>query len=983
MEVTLNSYAEHRAEASLKFQFCKKIKLEEIKERVAGMLNHIGDDGMFAEYTMHDISHVDGMLILLDKVIPERTKEIMTSADWLMIVLAVYFHDLGMHIPAGEYDDRNNDEYFVKTKSEMLSNAEIKSYVDSLEGDKGEKFLYQEYVRRNHGKRIYDWITNCDRKDTEPYKMINEMLGGLDESFRKDLAKVCQSHQEYVLKGNLQSVDEAYGSSPDEKVNLLYVSVLLRTADILHLTHDRTPDDEYRIISPQNTISVVEWAKQRAVKNVDIRKERNENDEIDNTIPPHMFVIQAKFTDDKGYFSFKSEIQRAIEEIRQCHEWCEESRKKNGTEYYYPWNDIDTSRVEAEGFSKDKLRFEIDQQNILKLLTGHTLYNDSTVVMRELIQNAMDAGKLQDAKGKTGSSYQSKVEIEWNSHERKLRIADNATGMKLNDITNFLLKVGASKYQSEEFRKDYPDFHSISRFGIGLLTCFMISDDVDIYTLDEEEAQCHLLKIRNLNGEYLMRNDADRSHILEGKHGTTFELCVRPNVKMTDVESQIRQWIVVPFGEITLSIDNRAPVKIGFHSVGEAIEDFAKKLKGVDLSNGNFRVANFQENGVSMAILQRKNTLMNVWYPYTYSENEYFVEAPIGICIEGVRVTDATPGVRSRLYIALVNCVGKESPATNVARNALEASTNLDKMYETIYMMYMKMYTNQMRSLQENYSTVWAVNEINYLLDNFNRDRFSRQFVRKDLLNLVLKDIDCCLIDNGSNVRLYSINNLPEIVNTIDSMAFSSAVSLLKDMTETGKTAYGLLTELEKKTVQNENVLLLDSMSVDLRNIFMDTYEVERIYYEVSKRKITFTWKKKMGLWYIIKLKRRHGASLMVNVCKDSSNIQFDGLNDREIVVTGDNIFVLSNSPICSFMLNLIESGAEENTLDIVGHLFSQIILESITGDDTSLDKYLNSDDNYLKSELYTIFTKDDLKAVARNCGRKVVNIRKYYRYGY
>ena len=112
-------------------------------------------------------------------------------------------------------------------------------------------------------------------------------------------------------------------------------------------------------------------------------------------------------------------------------------------------------------------------------------------------------------------------------------------------------------------------------------------------------------------------------------------------------------------------------------------------------------------------------------------------------------------------------------------------------------------------------------------------------------------------------------------------------------------------------------------------------------------------------------------------------NTQFDGLNDREIVVTGDTIFVLSNSPICSFMSNLIESGAEENTLDIVGHLFSQIILESITGDDTSLDKYLNSDDNYLKSELYTIFTKDELKAVARNCGRKVVNIRKYYRYGY
>lgn len=983
MKVKMNSYAEQRAKEALKYQFCKKINLEDIKERVAVMLNHIGDDGMFAEYTMHDISHVDGMLSLLDKVVPEHTKEIMTSADWLMTVLAVYFHDLGMHIPAGEYDKRNSDDDFVKAKNQMLSNTETKNYVGSLDGDKGEKFLYQEYVRRNHGKRVCEWITNCNKKSTEPYKMINELIGGLDESFRKDLAKVCQSHQEYELKDNLQSVDEAYGSSTDEKVNLLYCCVLLRTADILHLTHDRTPDDEYRIISPQNTISVVEWAKQKAVKNVDIRKERNENGEIDKAIPPHAFEIQAKFTDDKGYFSFKSEIQRAIEEIRQCHEWCENSRKKNDTEYLYPWNDIDTSRVEAEGFSKEKLKFEIDQQNILKLLTGHTLYNDSTVVMRELIQNAMDAGRLQDAKGKAGGSFQSKVEIEWNSKDRKLRIADNATGMNLSDITNYLLKVGASKYQSEDFRRDYPNFHSISRFGIGLLTCFMISDDVDIYTLEEEEGQCHLLKIRNLNGEYLMRNDADSTHILDGKHGTTFELSVRSDIDMDNVESQIRQWIVVPFGEVSLIIDGAAPVKIGYKSVRDAVEDFAKKQKGIDLSNCNFRVATFEDNGVSMAILQRRNSLMNVWYPYTYTENEYLVEAPIGISIEGVRVTDTTPGVRSRIYITLVNCVGKESPATNVARNALEAGTSLDKMYDTIYRMYMKMYTDQLESLQENYSRVWAVNEINYLLDNFNRDRFSRQFVRKDLLNLVLKDIDCCLVDNGRDVRLFSINNLPETVKTIDNMAFSSAVSLLKDMTETGKTAYGLLSELEKNGVRNDNILLLDSMSADLRNLFMDTYEVERIYFEGAKRKITLTWKKGIGLWFKIKLKRRHGAPLMVNVFKDSGKIQLGGLDDKEIVVTGDNIFVLGNSPICPFMEKLIEDGAEENTLDIVAHLFSQIILESISGDDNSLEKYLNSDDNYLKSELYTLFTKDELKAVARSCGKKAVNIKKYYRYGY
>ncbi|WP_427501530.1 HD domain-containing protein [Methylomonas sp. MED-D] len=36
------------------------------------------------------------MLKNLDWIIPEQTKKVMSDADWLMIVLAVYFHDMGM-----------------------------------------------------------------------------------------------------------------------------------------------------------------------------------------------------------------------------------------------------------------------------------------------------------------------------------------------------------------------------------------------------------------------------------------------------------------------------------------------------------------------------------------------------------------------------------------------------------------------------------------------------------------------------------------------------------------------------------------------------------------------------------------------------------------------------------------------------------------------------------------------------------------------
>lgn len=72
------------------------ISLADIKGRVRSLLSLIGRDGIFDEYTKHDISHIDGMLTSLDFIIPEKVKAQFTIADWLLIVLSFYFHDLGM-----------------------------------------------------------------------------------------------------------------------------------------------------------------------------------------------------------------------------------------------------------------------------------------------------------------------------------------------------------------------------------------------------------------------------------------------------------------------------------------------------------------------------------------------------------------------------------------------------------------------------------------------------------------------------------------------------------------------------------------------------------------------------------------------------------------------------------------------------------------------------------------------------------------------
>lgn len=982
----LTSKAEERALESTQLSFCKGINLDHIKETVETLLNHIGDNGMFAEYTMHDISHVNGMLDLLEKIIPDDTKYQMTPADWLMTVLSIYFHDLGMFIPKGEFENRLKNKEFLSFKQLILEDDDNKQYIESLEDGDRERFLYQEFVRRNHGERIFDWITTVDKTklNDELCKIISELLNGLDPTFKADLALICKSHQMTELPDRLKSVDEAYGSKDKEKVNLLYVSVLLRSSDILHMTHDRTPEIEYRIISPQNKISVVEWAKQREVKSIDIHIETDEQGNKNPKIPCHSFEVQAKFSDDKGYFSFKKALVDAINELKKCHEWCEKSRISNNNKYFFPWTNIDTTRVLADGFLNDKLKFEIDQQNILHLLTGHTLYNDSTVVLRELIQNAMDAGRLQDSKRKTKTKYQCRIEIEWNSQSRILRISDNATGMDVNSIQNYLLRVGASKYQSDSFKKDYPDFHSISRFGIGLLTCFMISDDVDIYTLDEEEKQCHLLKIRNLNGEYLMRNDADKSKILEGQHGTTFELKVRNDVDLDNIEQQIRQWIIIPFGKVLLKIDNRDYIQIGYSNVKDAIEDYAKKLNNVDFSSGKYRVYYKSMNGIDIAFLQYYNSYMKTWSLFHYYESDVEVDAPIGISIEGIKVTLETPGMRDRNYLSLVNCTGWNSPTTNVARNALEESPSLVRMYETIYSAYIESFISQIGTLQKDYSLIWATTEVNSLIDSFYYTRPFGFVAYRDILCNVLRDIKCIPIDSGKEVQLFSVNTLPSNITTIDSRAFTAAVSLLKDMNSSDKTAYGLLSELEKNEIKDEKILPMESIARCILHLFYDTYEVNSIDVNVKNRRIRFKWNSKEGKWIHRKASRTRYSDYHLFFKEKESDVMVDGMDDKKVIISNRCIYFVNDSPLLDFILHAIKDlKINDDVFDILCGLICEIFFDYDNNDKQTVDKYLNSDANYLKSAFYDFFSKDELMTAIKGAGDSVINLMKYYHFTY
>ena len=120
MENRTNSVAEIQAKKALKLKIFSGFDLDNAKDKLTKLLSHVGSNEMFSEYTKHDISHVDGMLNLLDFIIPDKAQAVMTPTDWMMIVLSFYFHDLGMLITRSEFDDRDKDYRFKMYKNDKL-----------------------------------------------------------------------------------------------------------------------------------------------------------------------------------------------------------------------------------------------------------------------------------------------------------------------------------------------------------------------------------------------------------------------------------------------------------------------------------------------------------------------------------------------------------------------------------------------------------------------------------------------------------------------------------------------------------------------------------------------------------------------------------------------------------------------------------------------------------------------------------------------
>jgi molecular chaperone HtpG len=230
-------------------------------EYVSPLLHKIPEH--MPEFTLHDPSHSAKVVEIMAKIIPTKVIAQLNSIEVALLILSAYLHDIGMTCERSEKENiiDKDEDFNILFKSNIDKFQKFEQY--KLEGNhRAATFIqdqiFTEYLRRNHVQRSAAFILS--NLQFGQYSLIYQGI-----PFHKLLIKICDGHGESVqkLKDNIIWPRETLIG--ENIVNIQFLSLILRLADILDLDAERTPKVIYEFVNPENPTSILEWKKHRSI----------------------------------------------------------------------------------------------------------------------------------------------------------------------------------------------------------------------------------------------------------------------------------------------------------------------------------------------------------------------------------------------------------------------------------------------------------------------------------------------------------------------------------------------------------------------------------------------------------------------------------------------------------------------------------------------------------------------------------------------
>lgn len=460
-------------------------KFKDLRERVSAQVGEM--KVLFPEFTAHDEpQHLARLFGIADKLLgPERYAR-MNAAELFLLACGLYAHDWGMAAGRKELEylrsfcsSPTDSEVFTPLDDERgrLTQFVAKHGIGRLDRDERPALTddhLRHYIRETHA-----W-----RSGVRARAFFQAAGSGVPQA----VERVCQGHWL-----NFSQLDDEHRFSGRQgilghTVNLRAVAVYVRLVDLLDIADDRTPYAVWRFVAPADGRSAMEWEKHRALSPV--------------TFPQHGDGRCVRFDGS----TTDPEVWAEMEDLRR---YCEEQisgsmdllARHHDERHQLDLRKLDW-RVSAERFKPVNIRFEFHRERMFSILADEIYQGDSHVFLRELLQNSIDAVRLrktllerrtqrQGTRRNVGLGFDDAIYFSVTHAENgdaTVVCRDHGIGMDDYIVRNYLAVAGVSYYQSDDFRRQGLNMDPISRFGVGILSCFMVADRIEIETCREPQS---------------------------------------------------------------------------------------------------------------------------------------------------------------------------------------------------------------------------------------------------------------------------------------------------------------------------------------------------------------------------------------------------------------------------------------------------------------------------------------------------------------
>ena len=493
------------------------------------------------EYTLHDDKHLLRTTELMGLVLGPQVEQ-LNIIELSLLILSAFFHDQGMIISEDELSSLEQDENFQLFKSNWLidhpnygetaTQLSLSAHSDARKNQLTNQItelnsaLLIDYIRLTHGQRSSKFILSAYGSDKR-LELQSICLAPF-------LADLCEAHTfsgNDLMNSRRLRYDEQIGTYI---VNLPFLAVVLRLADILDFDRDRTPEVLLKSIHFTSTVSLNEWEKHRSVVGWQISQE--------------LIRFTIKCTHPVYEAAARKYMDWIDMELTTSNQVC--LRQPRHIEYYklnLPPR-VDRSRIEPldRNYRFHDLEFSLSRDEVVRLLMAEKLYGQVHLCIRELLQNSLDALRYRKALVSDSGVHWDEGRVDFTHYIDEdgyevLECKDNGAGMDEEIVKSHFVRVGRSFYRSPFFEKERNrlkasenDFDPCSKFGIGFMSCFMLGDRIKIetrrdYGADRGWGTPLLLEIHGLSGLLVVREGLSGQPV-----GTTVSITSRQRPSFID-----------------------------------------------------------------------------------------------------------------------------------------------------------------------------------------------------------------------------------------------------------------------------------------------------------------------------------------------------------------------------------------------------------------------------------------------------------------